>query len=320
MEKTFPGIGEIIGKSKAMYEVFELIEKISRSDVTALLTGESGTGKELVAHEIHKKSLRCNGPFIVVNCVAIPEGLLESELFGYERGAFTGADKSKKGKFELSDKGTLFLDEIGDMPLTAQAKILRIIEEGEFESVGGIKTIQIDNRIIVASNKNLLKKVELGEFRDDLYYRLNEVKINLPSLREKKEDIPVLIDYFIQNFNHHFGKKVKGISDTALSYLMRHNWPGNARELRNVIKRAVVLIDTDTIWLEHLPVEVKICPVGEKISPPTEIMSLKDMEMQYIEKILQNIGWNKSKAARILEISRHRLDRKISAYNLKPSP
>ncbi len=319
MEKTFPGIGKIIGKSKSMQEVFELIKKISNSDVTVLLTGESGTGKELVAHEIHKRSSRCNGPFIAVNCAAIPEGLLESELFGHERGAFTGADKRKKGKFELSDKGTLFLDEIGDMSLSAQSKILRIIEEGRFEAVGGVRTIQVDNRIIAATNKSLLKKVELDEFRDDLYYRLNEVKINLPPLRERKEDISVLIDYFIQNFNRNFGKKVKGISDTALSYLMRHNWPGNARELRNVIKRAIVLIETDTIWLEHLPVEVKICPVGEEISIPTETMSLKDMEMQYMEKILQNTGWNKSKTARILEISRHRLDRKISAYNLKPS-
>jgi len=306
---------ELVGKSEPMRKIYELIDKIASLNVTVLISGESGTGKELVARAIHEKSKRKDDPFVPVNCVAIPDGLLESELFGHVEGAFTGAIRRKKGKFELADKGTLFLDEIGDMTMQAQAKLLRIIEEGKFEQVGGEKTIEIDNRIIAATNRNLLKNVKEGQFRDDLYYRLDEVKINMPPLRERKKDIALLIKYFIDIFNKDFEKKVKGISDTALNYLLKHDWPGNVRELRNVIKRAVALMETDTIWLEHLPVEIKIHT--EDVIMTNQKLSLDEVEAQHIENILRDINWNKSKAARILKISRHRLDRKIEKYNVQ---
>lgn len=306
---------ELIGKSEPMRKVYELIDKIAGLNVTILITGESGTGKELAARAIHEKSTRRDGPFVPVNCVAIPNGLLESELFGHEEGAFTGATRRKKGKFELANKGTLFLDEIGDMNIQAQSKLLRIIEEGEFEQVGGEKTIEVDNRIIAATNRDLLKNVREGTFRDDLYYRLNEVRINMPPLREREDDIPLLIDYFIDIFNRDFDKKVKGISDTALNYLLKHDWPGNVRELRNVIKRAVALMETDTIWLEHLPVEIKIHT--EEVMISNQQLSLDEVEAKHINTILKNTDWNKSKAARILNISRHRLDRKIDKYKLR---
>ncbi len=306
---------ELVGKSEPMRKIYQLIDKIAGLEVTVLISGESGTGKELVARAIHQKSKRKDGPFIPVNCVAIPDGLLESELFGHEEGAFTGATRKKKGKFELADKGTLFLDEIGDMNIGAQAKLLRIIEEGKFEQVGGEKQIEVDNRIIAATNRDLLGNVKSSQFRDDLYYRLDEVKIHMPPLRERKEDIPILIDYFIGMFNKDFDKKVKGISDTALNYLMKHDWPGNVRELRNVVKRAVALMETDTIWLEHLPVEIKIHT--EEVVISNQNLSLEEIEANHIESVLRSTDWNKSKAARILDISRHRLDRKIEKYNLK---
>jgi len=242
--------------------------------------------------------------------------LLESELFGHEEGAFTGAVRQKKGKFELANKGTLFLDEIGDMNIQAQAKLLRIIEEGRFEQVGGEKTIEVDNRIITATNRNLLKNVKDGTFRDDLYYRLDEVKMEMPPLRERKDDISMLIDYFIGIFNKDFDKKVRGISDTALNYLLKHDWPGNVRELRNVVKRAIALMETDTIWLEHLPVEIKIHT--EEVMITNHELSLDEVEARHIESVLKGANWNKSKAARTLGISRHRLDRKISRYSLEP--
>lgn len=306
---------KLVGKSKPMKEIYKLINKIANINVTVLIIGGSGTGKELVARAIHQKSDRSDGPFVPVNCVAIPDGLLESELFGHKEGAFTGATRSKKGKFEMSNGGTLFLDEIGDMNIGAQSKFLRVIEEGKFERVGGEKTHKVDNRIIAATNRDLLKHVKESKFRDDLYYRLNEVRIKMPPLKEKKEDIPLLIDYFVKVFNEDFDKEVEGISDTALSYLMKHDWPGNVRELRNVIKRAVALMETDTIWLEHLPVEIKIHT--EDVMKTDQQLTLEEMEANHIKTVLDNAGWNKSKAARILDISRHRLNRKINKYNLK---
>lgn len=305
----------LVGKSDPMKEVYELINKIANINVTVLIIGESGTGKELVARDIHQKSQKKDGPFVPVNCVAIPDGLLESELFGHKEGAFTGATRSKKGKFEMSNGGTLFLDEIGDMNIGAQSKFLRVIEEGKFERVGGEKTHEVDNRIIAATNRDLLKHVKEGKFRDDLYYRLNEVRIKMPPLRERKEDIPLLINYFVDIFNEDFNKEVEGISDTALNYLMKHDWPGNVRELRNVIKRAIALMETDTIWLEHLPVEIKIHT--EDVMLEDREMSLEEVEAKHIKSILEKARWNKSKAARILDISRHRLNRKIDKYNLK---
>ncbi|MCP4648499.1 MAG: sigma-54-dependent Fis family transcriptional regulator [PVC group bacterium] len=309
---TQSGKHSLVGRSNSMLTVYELIEKISPVDVGVLLIGESGTGKELAAHAIHGKSARKDMPFVAVNCAAIPDTLAESELFGHEKGAFTGAQAKRKGKFELADKGTLFLDEIGDMSLEAQSKMLRILEEKKLETVGGEQSILVDIRIIAASNKDLLQKVKERTFRSDLYYRLNEMRIDLPPLRERKEDISLLVKHFIELFNQDFNKKVKGVSDTALSYLIKHSWPGNVRELKNVIKRAIALMESEVIWLEHLPFEVRL----QAKDYLKDDFSLKQIERCHIAAILNKTKWNKKMAAMILEISRPRLDRKIKEYNL----
>ncbi len=318
LNESQPVFGSLVGKSQAMQEVFALTRKVAQANVTVLLTGESGTGKELLARAIHNLSPRRDKPFLAVNCAALPDNLLESELFGHEKGAFTGAVSKRRGKFELAHQGTLFLDEIGDMSFEAQAKILRIIEEGRFEPIGSEKTIEVDNRIVAATNRNLVKEVEERRFRQDLYYRLNEFAVSLPPLREKKEDIPLLINHFIKEFNKELNKKVEGVSDVALNYLEKHNWPGNVRELRSVIKRAMVLIDGDVIWLEHLPFEIHLRS-EEASKEEGEFLSLKENEKRHLSWILTRTKWNKTKAASLLAISRHRLDRKINLYNLKPT-
>ena len=318
LNESQPVFGSLVGNSQAMQEVFALTRKVAKADVTVLLTGESGTGKELLARAIHNLSLRRDKPLLAVNCAALLNSLLESELFGHEKGAFTGAVSKRKGKFELAHQGTLFLDEIGDMSLEAQAKILRIIEEGKFEPIGSEKTIQVDNRIVAATNRNLVKETEEGRFRRDLYYRLNEFAISLPPLRERREDVPLLISHFVKEFNKELSKQVEGVSDVALNYLEKHSWPGNVRELRSVIKRAMILIDGDVIWLEHLPFEINLMS-EETLEEEGEFLPLKENEKRYIARILARTKWNKSQAANILEISRHRLDRKINLYNLKPT-
>ncbi len=309
----------MVGKCQAMQGVFDLIRKVAKADVAVLLTGESGTGKELLAQAIHNLSARKDKPFLAVNCAALPDNLLESELFGHEKGAFTGAVSKRRGKFELAHQGTLFLDEIGDMSFGAQAKILRIIEEGRFEPIGSEKTIGVDNRIVAATNRDLVKEVREGRFRRDLYYRLNEFAISLPPLRERKEDIGLLIDHFIKQFNKELNKQVEGVSDVALSYLKKHNWPGNIRELRSVIRRAMILMDGGVIWLEHLPFEIRLRGEEALEVVEEETLPLEENEKRYIARILARTKWNKSRAANILKISRHRLDRKINLYNLKPT-
>jgi two-component system NtrC family response regulator len=249
--------GNIIGKSKAMRQIYEIIEKVAQTRATVLVTGESGTGKELIARAIHFNSPRRDKPFISVNCSALPESLLESELFGHERGAFTGAYAQRKGRFELAHGGTLFLDEIGDMSPALQVKLLRVLQEMTFERVGGIRTIQVDARLVTASNRDLLHEVGEGRFREDLYYRLNVVHIEVPPLRERRDDIPLLINHFLHKVTEAHGVQVKRMSQEALKYLYQYEWTGNVRELENTVERAVIFCDSDEIRLQDLPEEIR---------------------------------------------------------------
>jgi transcriptional regulator with PAS, ATPase and Fis domain len=311
------GFNNIVTCSEKMIKVLTDAKRASQSEVMVLITGESGTGKELIAEAIHNNSSIKNGPFIVVNCAGIPDTLLESELFGHEKGAFTDAISRRKGKFELANGGTLFLDEIGDMSPAAQAKTLRAIEEKKFERVGGEEPITVNCRIITATNKDLFKEMKEDRFRADLYYRLHEVHLNLPALRERKADIPLLINHFIKKFNQQFHKNIKGISKVALAYLMMHHWPGNVRELRGVIKSSVALIERDTIWLEDLPFKIELMQ-KEILRSGGQDFSLKSAERAHILKVLNYTKWNKSKAASLLKTSRPTLDKKIQEYNLRP--
>ncbi len=298
----------IIGTDSKINDVMAMIDKVAKSDTsTVLITGESGTGKELVAKSIHHSSARAREPFMAVNCAALPENLLESELMGHERGAFTDARTMKKGLFELADGGTLFLDEIGDMPLGMQAKILRVLEDKLVRRVGGTKDISVDVRIISATNKNLLKAIDDGSFRSDLYYRLQVIPINLPPLRERKGDIIILARHFIEQFNVDFHKEVKGISKMAEKFLTEYAWPGNVRELKNVIERAIILEDADTLLVEHLPLE--IVAMGSKpsrnildLNIPPEGISMEQVEKELIKQALELAGGNQSKAARKLNL------------------
>lgn len=306
--------GRIIGESKAMHSIFALLDKVSRTESTVLIQGESGTGKELVASTIHYQSVRKKEAIIRVNCAALPDDLIESELFGYEKGAFTGADAKKPGRFDLADKGTLFLDEIGDLPLLTQTKILRFLEEKTFERLGGTSTVSVDVRIIAATNKNLEKEIEKGKFREDLYYRLNVIPVVLPPLRKRVEDIPLLIDKFIRSFNDQFGTKVTFGMD-AIKELLKYSFPGNVRELLNIVERCVALSSSKTIGRSDLPPHI-LQNKREKIP----LFSLQrvcfEAEKDHIVKILRVTKGNRSKAAEILGISRKTLWEKINNYNL----
>lgn len=309
------GFEDIVTCSEEMLKVLSTAKKASQSEVTVLITGESVTGKELIARAIHNNSYRKDGPFIVVNCAGIPDTLLESELFGHEKGAFTDAISTKKGKFELADGGTLFLDEIGDLSPAAQAKVLRAVEEKRFERVGGEEPITVNCRIIAATNKDLHSEVKAGRFREDLYFRLNEVHLSLPALCERKGDIPLLMEHFIREFNQEFNKNIKGASKVTLAYLMRHNWPGNVRELKSLIRSSMALVGRDVIWLEDLPFKVEL--VNEvDLSSQDKDLSLTSVEKAHILKVLNYTKWNKSKAASLLKVSRPTLDKKIREYNL----
>lgn len=287
-------------------------------DVTVLLLGENGVGKDLMALAIHSTSPRKDGPYIAVNCSALSETLLESELFGHEKGAFTSADRRRKGKFELADRGTLFLDEIGDMTSTAQAKILRAVEHHIFERIGGEEAVHTNARIIAATNRNLAELVSHGKFREDLYYRLNEVCIEIPPLRERREDIPLFIEIFVNEFNEEFDKKVKGVSDVTLQFLMQHQWPGNIRELRSVIKRGMLVTKKDSIWLEDLSFQVEL-PVENVEDLGSRDFSLKTAERTHIQRVLQLTKGIKKQACLLLRISRSTLDKKIEEYQLNVS-
>ncbi|MGO0123529.1 sigma-54-dependent transcriptional regulator [Desulfothermobacter acidiphilus] len=316
---------ELLGRSPAMIEVFKEIGKFADTDYTVLIMGETGTGKELVAGALHRNSRRRQGPFVRINCAAIPENLLESELFGYEKGAFTGATSRKLGKFELAEGGTLFLDEIGEFPLTMQPKLLRVLQEKEFERVGGTKTVRVDVRIIAATNQDLERMVKEGSFREDLYYRLNVVTIRVPPLRERKEDISLLAEHFLRQAASRLGKPVQGFSSEALAILHSYDWPGNVRELRNVCERAVVLAQGMLVLPEDLPLTLREhrelgLEEGELAfklrSGQTLAEILQDVERTVILKALQEHNFNRTRTAQALGISRRTLHLKLKEYGL----
>jgi two-component system response regulator AtoC len=307
---------DLISKSSKMQEVFELAFTIAKSNSNILILGESGTGKELFARAIHNESFRATGPFVPVSCVALTETLLESELFGHEKGAFTDAVAQKKGKFELADGGTIFLDEIGDISPKLQLNLLRVLQEKEFTRVGGTKPIKVDVRIIAATNRDLKRAVDEGKFRDDLYYRLNVISIEIPPLRERKEDIPILVYHFIEKFNIEMGKRVERISEEALDILMKYGWPGNVRELENIMERAMVITKGNFIKAEDLHLSPQVVK-GDSFQPSPAEMNLKSVEKEHIATILNQYNWNIQKSAEILGIDRVTLYNKIKKYNLK---
>ena len=323
-----------IGTGAAMNDVFSIIEKVADTPSTVLITGESGTGKELVAKALHENSIRRNRAFIKINCAAIPKNLMESEFFGYEPGAFTGATHSKPGRFELASGGTLFLDEIGEIPVEMQVKLLRAIQEQEFERVGGIKTIKVDVRLITATNRNLEQEVHQGNFREDLFYRLNVVPLNIPPLRDRTQDIGILVRHILEKFNRRLNKEVDSIDDEALSLLRQHSWPGNIRELENVIERTILFASNPVISASDLPTD--FANIGAKsslnASTPTshplamgESASLKEVvraetnrvEKELIARALDETGGNVTKAAKLLKISRKSLQTKMKEFDLR---
>jgi two-component system nitrogen regulation response regulator NtrX len=305
----------LIGSSQKMTVLKEQIDMAAQSNSRVLITGESGSGKELVARFLHENSKRAGKPFIEVNCAAIPQELIESELFGHEKGSFTGAFERKKGKFELADEGTLFLDEVGDMSLSAQSKVLRVIETQEFQRVGGSRNIKVDVRIIVATNKDLREEMKKGNFREDLLYRLDVIPIIVPPLRERKDDIPSLVEYFLEYFSSEYGQKLKKITPEAIKMLETYDWPGNIRELRNVIERLVIMTPPDTINARNLVVAE---PTKEDYFAFTTLREARDaFEKTFITKKLEENNWNISKTAEILQIERSNLHKKIKAYNIK---
>jgi len=316
---------DIIGQSRKMREVFDLVQKVADCDSTILLNGETGTGKGMVARAIHQKSKRRNKPFISINCGAIPENLLESELFGHVRGAFTGATSSKQGKFELADSGTILLDEIGDMSSDLQVKVLKVLEEGEFEQVGGAKTIKVDVRIIAATHRDLSDEVQKGNFREDLYYRLYVIPVMLPSLRDRRSDIPFLISHFLEQFNQKNNRSVQKISEDVLNMMMSHSWPGNVRELKNMMERLVVLKGSGEISARDLPAEIKST---HKFEPSTAIeisdegiclnSAVTEFEKALILQSLEKTKWVKNKAAKLLHLNRTTLVEKIKRHQLQP--
>ncbi len=309
--------GNIIGRSKPMQELFATLAMVAPTDATVLITGESGTGKELVANALHQNSNRKNGPFVAINCAALHEQLLESELFGHERGAFTGATSLRRGRFEQADGGTLFLDEIGDMSPATQAKILRVLQEGQFERLGGDTTITVDVRLVAATHKDLEAMVAEGTFRQDLYFRLNVVPINLPPLRERTEDIPELAHHFLRRYAQKNRKDIKGIDPQALQLLVRHTWPGNIRELENCMERAVILCPGEVITPAELPPQLQPAKTpSQAAAPPTTGLTLREMEREMIRTTLETTGHNKSRAAKILGIARQTLLNKIREYGL----
>jgi len=315
----------IIGRSEAMLEVFKMIETVARTNSTILLTGESGTGKGLVAQAIHFHSLRRERPFVALNCGALPEALLESELFGHMRGSFTGADTNKKGLLEVAEKGTVFLDEIGEMSAVMQVKLLRVLQERRFRRVGGLEELQADIRVIAATNQDLDKLVAEGRFREDLFYRINVIPISLPPLRDRREDIPLLAGHFLVKYNEQMGKTISGVSQPAMDMLSEYDWPGNIRELENVLERAVALEPTPTILSESLPPAVR----GDGSRPPPGsldslpeggidlVAHVKEIERGYIAQALERAGGVQVKAAELLGMSFRSFRYYVKKYNLR---
>jgi DNA-binding NtrC family response regulator len=324
-KRNWYGFGNIVAVSPEMERVLQISEKIAQSEAaTVLIQGESGTGKEVIAHLIHERSKRQNMSFITVNCANFPEQMLENELCGHEKGAFTDAREVKKGLLEVADKGTLFLDEIGDMNLNLQGKILRLVEQKTFRRIGGLKDIQVDVRIVTATNKDLLKLKEEGKFREDLFYRINVASIRIPPLRERPSDILPLTKYFMQRYNEEFHKNVQKISKGVEDFLRNYNWPGNVRELKNVIERAMILVEEDTLLMEHLPIEIlgqasKQGGVIEGIRIPPEGISMEKVEEALVKQALKMTNGNQTKAAKLLDISRDALRYRMQKFGILES-
>ncbi len=323
-EKEYAGYGNVIGASRSMRQVFRLIDRIADSDSTILINGETGTGKGLVAKAIHLSSYRQDKPFVSINCGAIPENLLESELFGHVKGAFTGATGPKTGKFEVANGGTIFLDEIGDMSPDLQVKVLKVLEEREFEPVGGCKSIKVDVRIIAATHRDLEEEVQKGNFREDLFYRLYVIPVQLPSLRDRKIDIPLLTEYFIEKLNSEKGTRVSGLSDQAMESFMQHAWPGNVRELANLLERLIVLKGEGEIQIFELPPKIRSQEVPSDCQPALELSedgiclntAVSEFEKNLIYQSLEKTDWVKNKAAKLLQVKRTTLVEKIKRYDL----
>jgi DNA-binding NtrC family response regulator len=313
----------IIGTSDAIKKIYSLIEKVADTDSTVLISGSSGTGKELIARSVHYDSGRCDKPLVTINCGAIPEELLESELFGHEKGSFTGAHKRRIGRFEMANGGTIFLDEVGEMSPALQVKLLRVLQEQKFDRVGGTKTVHVDVRIIAATNKNLTVAINKGKFREDLYYRLNVIPIKVPSLKQRKSDIPLLLDFFMKRFQKGRKKRITGFTPDALEAMNNYDWPGNVRELENVIKRLSILCENEVAGFEDLPEHIQensrlIHPVEEDIFEEglTLDEAVKDYEKKLILDALEKSNWVKTKAAKLLNIKRTTLVEKIKKRNL----
>jgi len=301
-----------VGRSEAMQELFAMIQDVAESDSPVLITGETGTGKELVAKAIHAKSARCNGPFIAVNCGAFPEHLLESELFGHERGAFTGAHRAKKGRLDLAHRGTLFLDEVGTVPLKMQVDLLRVLETKEFHRLGGTTEIEVDFRTIAATNRDLQQAIKKGEFRQDFFYRLNVISMHIPPLRERRDDIPLLAEHFLDRYSRETNKDIDTINKEAMALLRQYDWPGNVRELENAIERAVVICKKRRLGLEEFSF------LTPHLSAAAETYSLEKTQIAHLVKVLKEFDWNITKAAQALEINRVTLHKKIKRYDLRP--
>ncbi len=309
---------QIIGRTPVIQQIFQIIKKIAPTDSTVLITGETGVGKELVAREIHSGSQRRDHPFVKVNCAAIPESLLESDLFGHEKGAFTGAVTTKPGRFEIAHKGTILLDEIAEMPLHLQAKLLGVIQDKSFDRVGGVKTIKVDIRMIAATNQDLQTAIQAGKFRSDLFYRLNVVPIHIPPLRERKDDLIPLVDYLLKRFTGKHLKKIKNVSPEVMATFANYDWPGNIRELENVLERMVIMSETDTLTIHQLPAEIR--GTFRNVEAPTlkeKVDGISQLtEKQMIIDALNQTNQNRTKAAKLLSISRRTLQNKIKEYGL----
>jgi transcriptional regulator with PAS, ATPase and Fis domain len=323
-EEAAPQRREVIAESAPMREVVNFVRRVAASEATTiLLEGENGTGKDLIAKTLHYQSLRQAEPFIAINCAAIPETLLESELFGYEKGAFTDARSQKRGIFELADKGTLFLDEIGEIPLMLQAKLLRVLEEQSFRRLGGLKDIKLDLRVVAATNKNLREAVKEGAFRQDLYFRLNVIQILIPPLRERTDDILPMTRFFIEHYNRKFKRSIEGVSDGAAKLLLAHDWPGNVRELRNAIERAMILEESALITPPSLPISISHPEPGVPMAAaasleiPSDGLSLEDNERSLLARALEKTNGNQTQAARLLRITRDTLRYKMKKFNLR---
>src|ERR1035438_5528705 len=323
-EEVEPQKREIVADSALMRDLLNFVRRVALSEATTvLIEGENGTGKDLIAKTLHYQSVRQAEPFIAINCAAIPETLLESELFGYEKGAFTDARSQKRGIFELADKGTLFLDEIGEIPLMLQAKLLRVLEEQSFRRLGGLKDINLDLRVVAATNKNLREAVKEGAFRQDLYFRLNVIQILIPALRERTEDIVPLTKFFVEHYNRKFKRNIEGLNEAAARLLMAHDWPGNVRELRNAIERAMILEESSLITPASLPIAISrpesgtVLPVPASTDLPTDGLSLEDNERNLLARALEKTNGNQTQAARLLRITRDTLRYKMKKFNLR---